>query len=115
MNSNDILVERSNSLEKAKNKKNNLQTDEYNLKVDKVSLTFELSMLAREKKEILLQVANGTKLKFELIAKKNSLTKVLNEYKINLKIDKYQFIALGEEIESLAASINSIAHENHVL
>jgi chromosome segregation ATPase len=115
MNNNEILFERRESLDKKQSKEKNVSDELQKVKIEKVSLAFELTLLSKERKSALSKIENAKSLKADLVIKRDNYLKKYNENKLSLKAFNEQISALTEEVESLKRSTNNYLHENKVL
>jgi hypothetical protein len=115
MNNNEILFERRESLDKKQSKEKNVSDELQKVKIEKVSLAFELTLLSKERKSALSKIENAKSLKADLVIKRDIYLKKYNENKLSLKAFNEQISALTEEVESLKRSTNNYLHENKVL
>lgn len=115
MNNEEVLLERRKSLDKKTFTLDETLDYQQRLKLENVSMKFELQMLLKEKRDVINQIKSATCFASELASKKVFLSKSLSQAKLNLKISKDQYLKLKEEIEALITCTTSFSHENHVL
>jgi hypothetical protein len=115
MNNEQILLGKKNSIKKQNKVLGELTAEFQQLQQTKVLQKFNLCLLSRERKDLIMQVEIAKRLRDELQHKVDSLSNVFYKLKVQLKFHQREFEDLDELVAMLATKINLCILENNAV